>query len=138
MSDSFDLSAYAAFGGDAFNAYFGTLLVDRSKPAGAPRRFALMPEAKQLNGGGALHGGFLMTMADNILGMTAHEAIDGKMAATVTLNTDFLSAGTPDAPIFGQATVTRATRSLIFVSGDLSQNDRVLMSASGIWKVIGA
>lgn len=138
MSSSFDLSTYAQMGGGEFNSYFGTLMVDRALPVGAPRRYVLVPEAKQLNGGGALHGGCLMTMADNMLGATAHEAIEGKMAATVTLNTDFLAAGSLDGPVFGQARITRATRSLIFVSGELSQNDRVLMSASGIWKVIGA
>lgn len=135
---SIDLASYAPLGGAGFNAYFGSLLIDRSKPPGAPRRFALVPEGKQLNGGGALHGGFLMTMADNVLGTAAHEAVQGKMAATVTLNTDFLAGGTLEGIVFGRSQVTRATRSLIFVAGELTQNERVLLTASGIWKIIGA
>lgn len=139
MSLPFDLSAYVPMGGGEFNTYFGDILIDRAKPAGAAQRFVLIPEQKQLNGGGALHGGFLMTVADNVLGCIAHEALDaGVVAATVTLNCDFLSAGSLDLPLFARGHVTRKTRSLIFVTGELSQGERIVMTASGIWKVIGA
>jgi acyl-coenzyme A thioesterase PaaI-like protein len=121
-----------------FNAYLGALLRDPAKAAGEERRFGFLPEARHLNGGGALHGGFLMSIADNVLGFTVHEATEGRIASTVTLNTDFLSGGVAGEPLWGRATITRKTRSLIFVSGDLSQGDKLLMTATGIWKIIGA
>lgn len=121
-----------------FNAYVGPLLRDPSKAAGDEKRFAFLPEAKHLNGGGALHGGFLMTIADNVLGFTVHEQTDGKVASTVTLNTDFLAGGVAGAVLWGRAAITRRTRSLIFVAGDLSQDGKLLMTATGIWKIIGA
>jgi len=121
-----------------FNAYVGTLLHDPAKAAGAERRFAFLPEARHLNGGGALHGGFLMTLADNVLGFTVHEQTEGRIASTVTLNTDFLAGGVAGSPVWGRAAITRRTRSLIFVGGDLSQDGKLLMTATGIWKIIGA
>lgn len=127
---------FRPFGAAGFNAYIGEMFVDPAKAIGDPKRFGFLPEGKHLNGGGALHGGLLMTLADNVLGFTANEV--GNASATVTLNTDFLAAGEAGAIVWGSATVTRRTRSLIFVSGDLMQNDRLLMTATGIWKVLGA
>mgnify|MGYP000941596613 CR=1 FL=1 len=121
-----------------FNAYIGGMLIDRSKAHGEAERYAFAPGPQHLNGGGALHGGLLMTLADTFLGSAVHEAIEGRVCSTVVLNTDFLAGGTADAPVFATARITRKTRSLVFVSGELTQKGRVLMTASGIWKVLGA
>lgn len=136
LHSSFEGFAPILMGG--FNAYLGTLLRDPAKGAGDARRFGFLPEAKHLNGGGALHGGFLMSIADNVLGFTVHEATEGRIASTVTLNTDFLSGGIAAEPLWGRAAITRKTRSLIFVAGDLSQGEKLLLTATGIWKIIGA
>ncbi|MBL9010041.1 MAG: PaaI family thioesterase [Alphaproteobacteria bacterium] len=138
-SSPIDLSAYTPMSAMAgFNAYVGTMLRHPGKAAGEAARFAFVPGPQHLNGGGALHGGFLMTLADNVLGITANEAAGDRFASTVTLNTDFLAGGTADGPVLGTAEVTRKTRSLIFVAGELVQGGRLLMTASGIWKIIGA
>jgi acyl-coenzyme A thioesterase PaaI-like protein len=133
-----ELQGFEPMPGAGFNGYFGTILWDPRKASGDEKQFAIMPEAKHLNGGGALHGGFLMTVVDNVLGTVAHAPIPDKVASTVSLNTDFLSGGTLDGPVYGQARITRQTRSLLFVAGELTQNGRLLMTASGIWKIIGA
>ena len=133
-----DLETYQPIVMGGFNAYVGAILRDPGKEAGAEQRFAFLPEAKHLNGGGALHGGLLMTLADNVLGFTVHEQTEGRIASTVTLNTDFLAGGVAGAPVWGRAAITRKTRSLIFVAGDLSQNGKLLLTATGIWKIIGA
>lgn len=138
-SSPIDLSAYTPMSAmTGFNAYVGTMLRHPGKIAGEAGRFAFVPGPQHLNGGGALHGGFLMTLADNVLGITANEAAGDRFASTVTLNTDFLAGGTTDGPVLGTAEVTRKTRSLIFVAGELVQGGRLLMTASGIWKIIGA
>ena len=67
-----------------FNAYLGHLLRDPAKAAGEAQRFGFLPEPKHLNGSGNLHGGFLMSIADNVLGFTVHEQTDGRVASTVT------------------------------------------------------
>ncbi len=124
--------------GGGFNAYVGQFWIDPARQPGDRLQYCFMPQPQHLNGGDALHGGFLMMLCDNILGSAAHSGLNGQIASTVTLNTDFLAAGSVDAPVFGGAEVTRQTRSLIFVSGELSQKGKVLMTATGIWKIIGA
>lgn len=138
MTSHSDLVGFAPITMGGFNAYLGTLLRDPAKAAGEARRFAFLPEGKHLNGGGNLHGGFLMSIADNVLGFTVHEATEGKIASTVTLNTDFLSGGVAGEPLWGRAAITRKTRSLIFIAGDLSQGDKLVLTATGIWKILGA
>lgn len=134
-----DLAGLEPFGtSSGYNAYVGTIYQDLSKAPGEPRRFGFMPEAKHLNGGGNIHGGVLMSLVDTILGFTAQGGTATKAAATVTLNTDFLSGGVAGEIVWGTAHVTRATRSLIFVAGELTQGSKTLMTASGIWKVLGA
>lgn len=133
-----DLATFEPIRAAGFNAYVGAILIDPARAAGDERRFAFRPEDKHLNGGGALHGGLLMTLADNVLGYTVHEQTEGRIASTVTLNTDFLAGGAAGATVWGRAAITRRTRSLIFVAGDLSQDGRLLLTATGIWKIIGA
>jgi acyl-coenzyme A thioesterase PaaI-like protein len=132
-----ELGGYVALPAPGFNAHFGTMLRHPDKKVGDERQFAIQPEAKHLNGGGALHGGFLMTVADFVLGAVAHEGGEDTWSATVTLNTDFLAGGDLSGPVYGAARITRKTRSLIFVAGELTQQGRVLMTATGIWKVLG-
>jgi uncharacterized protein (TIGR00369 family) len=139
MTSHPDLAGLVPFGNAAgYHAYMGAIHHDPAKAPGEPRRFAFLPEAKHLNGGGNIHGGVLMSLIDTILGFTAQDGGTAKATATVTLNTDFLSGGVPGEIVWGTAHVTRATRSLVFVAGELTQGSRTLMTASGIWKVLGA
>jgi acyl-coenzyme A thioesterase PaaI-like protein len=71
------------------------------------------------------------------MGHAVHEAIAGERAATVSLNCDFVAGARADEVIEGTATITRRTRSLIFVSGELSVVERPVLTATGIWKIIG-
>lgn len=83
---------------------------------------------------GAVHGGMLMTLADQVLGLTVMEAVDLAPMVTISLNCDFVAAAMPGDWIEGRATVVRTTRSIVFVRGTLTVRDAVVLSASGIWK----
>lgn len=131
-------SSLIPVGQPGFTQYTGALLRDPGKAPGDEGRFVFAIQPHHLNGGGAVHGGLIMTVCDNVLGFTVHEALAGQSATTVTLNVDFLSAGLPDAPLHGTASITRKTRSLVFVEGMLTQNGKPVAAASGIWKIIGA
>ncbi len=120
-----------------FNAYIGPILRDPARKAGEAGRFRFVPEPHHLNAGHNVHGGLLMTLCDIMLGYTVHEAIPGKVATTATLNTDFLAGAKAGEVIEGSAEVTRLSRSLVFVGGTLSVAGKTIMTASGIWKIIG-
>src|SRR3712207_8296997 len=51
------------------------------------RRYGFVAEARHINLGGVVHGGMLMSFADDVLGMTVWEAAGRKPCTTVQLNT---------------------------------------------------
>lgn len=126
------------FNDTGFNAYIGAVYAKPAPSDDAPARFIFDIQDIHMNGGGHVHGGLLMALTDIMLGARCHQAIDGKRCSTVSLNCDFVAGGLPDDRIEGEATITRATRSVIFVSGKLSARGKTLMSASGVWKILGA
>lgn len=97
-------------------------------------RFAFRVSDRHRNENGVIHGGMLMTLADQVLGLTVVQALGNKPAATVSLNCDFVSGALSGDLIEGEARVTRITKSLVFVQGSLHCGDRLLLTASGLWK----
>jgi acyl-coenzyme A thioesterase PaaI-like protein len=97
-------------------------------------RAAFQPEEKHLNGGGALHGGLLMTFADFSLFAIAHSALKSAPGVTLTFNSEFVGAGSLDGLVECEGRVIRETRSVIFVQGLLTQTARPLLAFSGTIK----
>lgn len=105
---------------------------------GEPARFGFLAEPRHGNVRESVHGGMLMTLADQVLGLTVMQAVGLETpVVTVSLHCDFVSAASPGEWIEGEATITRMTRSLIFVRGSLSHGQRVVLSAAGVWKKVG-
>ena len=99
-------------------------------------RSAFIPRRDHLNGGGAIHGGALMSFADFSLFSIAHKELEGVRAVTLTCNSEFLSAGELGGMIEAHGEVLRETRSLIFVRGLVTQGSRPLLAFSGTLKKI--
>jgi acyl-coenzyme A thioesterase PaaI-like protein len=53
---------------------------------------------------------------------------------TVSFNSEFISAGEIDHLIKGAATITLKTGSMVFVRGEVKQDDRILMTFSSVVK----
>ena len=94
-----------------------------------------------LNGADRLHGGMMMTLAAIVLADVATEAARAKEpqaeVRALSLNCDFVSAGEKGETITGHAEVTRATRTVLFISGELRAGDRILMTATGVYAIKG-
>jgi acyl-coenzyme A thioesterase PaaI-like protein len=91
------------------------------------------PEAKNLNGGGNVHGGSLMTFADFCLFAHAKTwTLDHYV--TVQFESQFIGAGKPDVAILSTGEVVRQTRSMLFVRGIMTQEGKPVFSYSGILK----
>ncbi len=127
---------YAPAWNEGFNAYVGPFY-GRPREDGSVH-FILDLRDKHLNGGGVAHGGLLMAFADAVLGTAVSVAVEGAPCATMTLNADFVASADKGARIEGEAEVTRATRSVVFVAGRIYAGEKTLLSASGIWKILGA
>ncbi|WP_439815783.1 PaaI family thioesterase [Zavarzinia sp. CC-PAN008] len=101
-------------------------------------RYGFIVEGRHLNANDIVHGGMLMSFADHLLSRSAYDGAGRRMCSTVSLNCDFVAPGKPGDCIFGDARVTRATKTLVFVTGEIRNEERILMSAHGVWKVVGA
>ena len=102
---------------------------------GEPARFGFLADSRHGNVRETIHGGMLMTLADQVLGLTVMQAVGLETpVVTVSLHCDFVSGARPGDWIEGEATLTRMTRSLVFVRGSLSHRGHVVLSAAGVWK----
>ena len=99
--------------------------------------FAFLAEKKHHNRRGVVQGGMLMTFADRSLGMTAWHANEQKPQATVHLDVLFIDAVQIGEFVEAKCRVVRRTRSLIFMSGEITVGDRVVATANGVWKTLG-
>ena len=90
-----------------------------------------------LNGGATLHGGMAMALADIMMGRTVRNALDGGRAMTVSLSCDLVGPSKLGDRVRGVATITRRTRTIVFISCELSVEGSVILTATGIWKILG-
>ena len=100
----------------------------------APFRLLLRVEKRHCNSSGSVHGGLLATMADVAVCAIAVLGQPGERAITVSLTTDFVSAGNLGDLIEARAEVTRRTGSLVFARAQIEVEDRVLLTCSAIIK----
>jgi len=117
-----------------FNLHAGPFY--RLPDEGAVRRFAFIALDKHMNSVGSVHGGLLMTFADIAMSRTSRLATDAKSCSTVSLSCDFVGAGRLGDLIEIRVHVTRQTRTLVFLSSQMTAGDRVLLAAQGMWKIL--
>lgn len=118
-----------------FSALVGPLFARREGEAWA---YAFQSGPQHENRQGAVHGGMLMTFADHAIGATAWEAGGRRKSVTMQLDCQFVSAAIPGDFIECRGRAVRTARSVVFMAGELTVGDRVVLSATGIWKVVGA
>lgn len=92
-----------------------------------------------LNPGGRLHGGMSMTLVDEAAALAAFRALGADARfATISLNCDFMAAGAVGDWVEAEAEIVRQTRRLLFVRARAFTADRLLLTASGIWRLFPA
>jgi len=100
---------------------------------------ALPIDEHHLNPEGVVHGGVLLSFMDYVVYRAIGDEISHDIQfATINLNTNFLAAAKKGDIVYGSGKITRKTRSVIFAEGILYNQDRELMTGSGIWKIIGS
>jgi uncharacterized protein (TIGR00369 family) len=118
-----------------FNAYVGPLY--RLPDDGETKRFAFKIEDKHMNGSGSVHGGMLMSFADVAMSRTSRLVTGAKGVSTVALNCDFVGPGKLGEVVEARVRVTRTARTMVFLSSELVVGERVLLVATGLWKIAG-
>ena len=98
--------------------------------------FALITEDKHHNRRGLVQGGVLMTFADRTCGMTARHVSGKPTMATVQLDTHFVESGKIGEVLISKPRVVRATRSLVFITTEVTIDKRYIAMASGVFKIL--
>ena len=98
--------------------------------------YALITEDKHHNRSGLVQGGVLMTFADRTCGMTARYVSGKPKLATVQFDTHFVEAGKIGEVLISRPHVVRSTRSLIFITTEVTVDRRCIAMASGVFKIL--
>lgn len=106
----------------------------RAGPDGA--EYAILGQDKHRNRRGVVQGGLLMTMADRTCGMTAREVSGTDALATVQMDTYFIDAARIGDLMISRPRAVRTTKSLIFMSTEVTVGDRVVATAHGVFKIV--
>jgi acyl-coenzyme A thioesterase PaaI-like protein len=98
--------------------------------------YALVAQDKHHNRRGLVQGGLLMTFADRACGMAARFASGRPTMATVQLDVHFVDAGKIGETLMTRPRVIRTTRSLVFVTTEVKANERTIITANGVFKIL--
>ena len=98
--------------------------------------YALATEDKHHNRRGLVQGGVIMTFADRTCGMSARHVSGKPTLATVQLDTHFVEAGKIGEVLISRPRVVLSTRSLIFISTEVTVDKRVIAMANGVFKIL--
>lgn len=96
--------------------------------------YGFQSDGRHGNPNNVLHGGAVIGFLDTIMG---HFAASSAKRPTATIGFDcrFLTSTQPGAWIEGRVIMRRLTRTLAFVDGEALAGDKLLVTASGIFKV---
>ncbi|MGH6715477.1 MAG: PaaI family thioesterase [Bradyrhizobium sp.] len=98
--------------------------------------FALVAQDKHHNRRGLVQGGVLMTFADRTCGITARSVSGKPTLATIQLDVHFVEAGKIGEILISRPRVVRSTRSLIFVTTEVTVEKRCIAMANGVFKIL--
>ena len=93
-------------------------------------------EEKNLNTAGITHGGYIASIIDSGAGTGAYRAANNSMCVTISLDIKFIGATKLGDEITGFVKILKRTKSMIFLICHLKSNEKIIASASGIWKII--
>ena len=89
-----------------------------------------------LNAAGITHGGYLSALIDAGAGTAAHRASGNVPCVTISLDLKFIGASKVGDEVIGFTRILKKTNTLIFLFCELRCNDKIITSASGIWKIL--
>jgi uncharacterized protein (TIGR00369 family) len=99
-------------------------------------QYALVAQDKHHNRRGLVQGGLLMTFADRSCGMSARYVSGRQTLATAQMNVQFIDSGKIGEILQAAPRVVRVTRSLIFVTTEITASERCIATASGVFKIL--
>ena len=89
-----------------------------------------------LNAAGITHGGYLSALIDAGAGTAAHRSANNAPCVTISLDLKYIGVSKVGDEILGHVKILKKTKTLIFLFCELKCNDKIITSASGVWKIL--
>ena len=89
-----------------------------------------------LNAANITHGGYLSALVDAGAGTAAHRAAENAPCVTISLDLKFIGVSKIGDEIIGNVKILTKTKTLVFLFCELKCNDKIITSASGVWKIL--
>ena len=98
--------------------------------------FKIIVNKNHLNAAGITHGGYLSALIDAGAGTAAHRASGNAPCVTISLDLKFIGASKVGDEVTGFTRILKKTNTLVFLFCELKCDDKIITSASGIWKIL--
>ena len=89
-----------------------------------------------LNAAQITHGGYLSALVDAGAGTAAHRCSENAPCVTISLDLKYIGASKIGDEIIGNVKILKKTKTLVFLFCELRCNDKIITSASGVWKIL--
>jgi len=89
-----------------------------------------------LNAAGITHGGFIAAFVDAGAGTAAHRSADQNPCVTISLELKFISAIKLGQELIGKTKIQKKTKSMVFLTCELTVGNKIVATASGVWKIL--
>ena len=99
-------------------------------------QFKTIIRESHLNAAGITHGGFIASVVDAGAGTAAHRAADNNPCVTISLELKFISAVKLGQELIGTTKIQKKTKSMVFLTCELKVLDKIVATASGVWKIL--
>ena len=93
-------------------------------------------QKNHLNKAGITHGGFISALVDAGAGTAAHRLADNNPCVTVSLELKFIAAVYLGQELIGNTKIQKKTKSMVFLTCELTAEDKIVATASGVWKIL--
>ena len=98
--------------------------------------FKVTINENHLNAAGITHGGFIAAFVDAGAGTAAHRTADKNPCVTISLELKFISAIKLGQELYGKTKIQKKTKSMVFLTCELSASNKIVATASGVWKIL--
>jgi len=89
-----------------------------------------------LNAAKITHGGYLSALIDAGAGTAAYRSSGNAPCVTISLDLKFIGTSKVGDEVIGHVKILKKTKTLVFLFCELKCNDKIITSASGVWKIL--
>jgi len=99
-------------------------------------QFKTTIKENHLNAAGITHGGFIAALVDAGAGTAAHRVAEKNPCVTISLELKFISTVRLGQELIGKTKIQKKTKSMVFLTCEMFADDKIVATASGVWKIL--